>query len=766
MNGPAILRGALLKGGMRIHLIGVAGSGMSGIAGLLLELGHRVSGSDKVDSPEVDRLRQGGLAFHSPHQAELVRGVDLVIYSSAIRVGNPAYDESLRLGLPMIRRAEALAAVLHAREGIVVAGMHGKTTTSAMVAHLLRAGGVRPGHYVGAEIPILGTNAHWDGEGRYFVAEGDESDGTIRLFHPHHVLLLNIEEEHLDFYADLEAIFEAYRTLLRQTASWFVYCLDDPHAARLASEFSGGISYGETAGADYRFHRVRPGMGRSEFEIEVRGCAAGTFTLGIPGRHNVRNATGAAAVALELGLTPDGVAQALASFRGAKRRFETVPSGESGVQVFDDYGHHPTEVAATLQTAREIAPNRVLVMFQPHRFSRTKALSREFAHAFDAADEVRVTDIYPANEPPIPGITGEWLAGVVREEGGHVGCTYAPMARLHHELGAQARPGDLILSLGAGNIHEAGKRLAADLATAAALRETLNGRLVKLYEPLARHTTIRIGGPAQFFVQPESVEELGSLLAFARAEELPVTLLGRGSNLLILDGGIRGIVVRLSGGAFSRLEANGPTIEVGAAVRFKQVSAAAKAAGLGGFEWMEGIPGSVGGGLRMNAGAMGIETFNQVVRLTAISREGELRTFRRDELEVHYRETPMLADWIAVEVTFEGRPAAAEEIEGRLRESMEKRKRSQPAASSAGCIFRNPEHSPAGRLIDELGLKDLMVGRARVSNVHGNFIVNDGGATAAEVLQLIERVKAVARTERGIDLHTEVRVVGEKTFCF
>jgi len=218
---------------IRLHLIGVAGSGMSGIAALVLALGHRVSGSDKVETVEVDRLRKKGLEFSSPHRADEVQGVDLVIYSSAIKPGNPAFDSAVVAAIPMVRRADALAGIMAAKAGVVVCGMHGKTTTSAMLAHVLRECGMKPSHYVGAEIPILGTNARWDSEGALFVAEGDESDGTLINYHPEHAIVLNIEPEHLDFYKDLAAIDAVYSKLLSQTRSIVVYCADDEGSARV-----------------------------------------------------------------------------------------------------------------------------------------------------------------------------------------------------------------------------------------------------------------------------------------------------------------------------------------------------------------------------------------------------------------------------------------------------------------------------------------------------------------------------------------------------
>jgi len=235
-----------------VHLIGVAGSGMSGIAGLLLQLGHQVSGSDKLDSLETDRLQRLGLKFYQQHRAADARDAELVIYSSAIKSDNPILKSARENGKRTVRRAEALAAIMAAKRGILVVGMHGKTTTSAMTAHVLREGGLHPSHYVGAEIPILGANAHWDGRGEFFVAEGDESDGTIALFHPEHALVLNIEEEHLDFYADLAAIENVFRQLLAQTTGKVFYCADEPNATRICRSSDRIICYGLSDEADYR----------------------------------------------------------------------------------------------------------------------------------------------------------------------------------------------------------------------------------------------------------------------------------------------------------------------------------------------------------------------------------------------------------------------------------------------------------------------------------------------------------------------------------
>src|SRR5438093_4408721 len=305
-----------------IHLVGVAGSGMSGLAALLIELGHTVSGSDKVTTMETDRLQRLGLRFHEQHRPEQADAAELVVFSSAIKNDNPVLVSGRDSGKPVVRRAEALAAIMRAKRGIVIAGMHGKTTTSAMTAHVLREGRLHPCHYVGAEIPILGTNAHWDSRGEYFVAEGDESDGTIALFQPEHTLILNIEEEHLDFYADLDAIEKVFAQLITQTTGTVFYNLDDKNAARVCRSLARGISYGFADEADYRAVDIRLTGFASMFRVDHRGQDLGEAVLNVPGQHNVHNALGVVTLASYFGIAFEKIAKSLATFDHARRPLE------------------------------------------------------------------------------------------------------------------------------------------------------------------------------------------------------------------------------------------------------------------------------------------------------------------------------------------------------------------------------------------------------------------------------------------------------------
>lgn len=752
-------------GPRRIHLIGVAGSGMSGIASLLLDLGYQVSGSDRSTTVETERLQAAGLEFFCPHTAESVEGAGVIVYSSAIKAGrNVAFDAAIAAGIPLFRRAEALASIMSRKQGIVIAGMHGKTTTSAMSAHVLRQAGLNPGHYVGAEIPLLGTNAKWDAAGDYFVAEGDESDGTLVLYHPRHSILLNVEEEHLDHYKDIHEINAVYTRLLDQTSGTAFYCAADAGAREVCQGRDRVMGYGWEDTDDFSARNLETTGQSTAFTVCKKGQPLGRIILNIPGRHNVLNALAVAALATELGVPFERIAAALSSFRGARRRFE-VKRRSPFCTVVDDYGHHPTEIAATLQTARQFAQGRVICVFQPHRYTRTQLLRKEFGQAFSLADAVFILDIYPASELPIPGITGETIVEEIRaHEGDRIKVFSTPdRATAHLAIGNFLKAGDLVLTLGAGNVHEIGTRLAADLQTLEGLHHAMGepDAVPRLYEPMGRHTTLKLGGPAQFWLEPSTRDGLARVIHHCREQGIPFKVIGRGSNLLIRDGGLKGAVIHPEGGDFDSLEVSGDTIRAGVGVKFKRLAAAARAAGLGGFEWMEGIPGSVGGGLRMNAGAMGTETFDQVVSVTLLDGNGQWVEKTPPQLDVRYRSVPELSEHVAVSALFRGTPAPLGEIDAKLALSMEKRKTSQPIAASAGCIFKNPAQCPAGKLVDELGLKNAAVGSARVSEVHGNFIVNDGGASAREVLDLIASIKAKAKAERGILMETEVQIVGE-----
>ena len=403
-------------------------------------------------------------------------------------------------------------------------------------------------------------------------------------------------------------------------------------------------------------------------------------------------------MATELGIPFEKIAKALPKFRHARRRFEIKYASDRFLLV-DDYAHHPTEIRATLATARSTGRNRVLTMFQPHRYTRTKALRQEFGAAFDQADRVVITDVYPASEPPIPGISGQTIADAISAHG-HRGVTYqSRFARVHHDVGNMLASGDLVLSLGAGNIHEQ----LLDSGGGAGGRGKIKGDRGRR----RRSAFARANGETHYLARGRSGSVLGraarrkafaELIRFCRRENLPLFVIGRGSNLLVRDGGIAGVVVHPCGGEFDDIAVSGNEITAGVGAKLKQVAYAGRDAGIGGLEWMEGIPGEVGGALRMNAGAMGGQTFEHVVSVRVLDAEGNAHDDDPSEMEVHYRHVPTLENNYAVSAVFRGTPAAKEEIMRKLEESQHKRKTTQPAASSAGCIFKNPDSIPRGKI--------------------------------------------------------------------
>ncbi len=767
--------------GSVVYLIGIGGCGMSGLGHLLLDLGHRVVGSDLLMNQDIQQLRQRGAQIQIGHAPELLHETRpaLVVYSSAIRLNNPEMMAAQELNIPMVRRAALLAALMSRQLGICVAGMHGKTTTTALLAFALEHLHGTPSYAVGAQVPQLEPHARFQTmHGQtvdnlpYFIVEADESDGTLREFNPHHAIVLNVDEEHLDYYANLEAVCREFKTFAAQTSGHLVFCADDPQLARLYSDQPGAISVGFHPLATYHIRNFKDGgstMAGSLFEIWRGGELLGEFALSLIGEKNASNAAAVIALLHLLGYPPSDIARAIGPFKGASRRQQEL-FRDRRFRVFDDYGHHPQEIRATLRALKALGSRRLLVAFQPHRYTRTQHLLHEFTSCFDDADKLWITEVYAANEPEIPGVNGTRLAESIRVRGRNV--TFVPVLNeLRGVVRAEMQPGDLVLFIGAGDITLVSHELADQLGyEKSEVREEIYTQLTTLLSPttvvkrdesLARRTTLKVGGKADYYVEPASELELSQLLKFCAANHLPFFLLGRGSNLLIRDGGIRGVAICLKHAAFSHLDVQGDKLFCGAGTRLKDIAVEARRRGLAGLEFLEGIPGSLGGALRMNAGAMGSWMFEWVESVRFMDHAGLIFELPAGDLVVEYRGCPFFKTHIALAAVLKAQPAPREVIDQRAKELNHKRWESQPAQPSAGCIFKNPQTIPAGKLIDELGLKKTKIGGAMVSDIHGNFIVNDGQATAKDVLELIEHIKQTAKAQRGIDLHTEVEIIGE-----
>jgi len=450
----------------RVHFVGIGGIGMSGIAEVLLTLGYSVSGSDLKASPITERLAGLGARVFYGHDAANVEEAHVVVVSSAVRPENPEVRAALRRKIPVIPRAEMLAELMRLKHGIAVAGAHGKTTTTSMTASVLSAAGLDPTFVVGGRVNAAGTTARL-GKGEYMVVEADESDRTFLLLAPVVAVVTTIDREHLDQYASLEDIQSAFLQFVNRVPFYGVaiLCLDEPNVqAILPGVRRPVVTYGTSSQADLAISEVALRGPQSDFRLRYRGDDLGMFHLNYPpGIHNVRNAAAAAAVALYLNVPAELIRDGFEKFQGVGRRFE-VKGVFQGVTLIDDYGHHPAEIRATLDAARGCNYGRLLVLFQPHRFTRTQHLWDEFCRAFNQADVLVVTDIYAASEPPIPGITGEALAAAVTAAG-HRGVRYrASMAEALDELAREAQPGDAILTIGAGSVGRASDELAARLS--------------------------------------------------------------------------------------------------------------------------------------------------------------------------------------------------------------------------------------------------------------------------------------------------------------
>jgi UDP-N-acetylmuramate--alanine ligase len=769
MTPPPSLGGRAVA---RIHCLGAGGMGVAPLAIYLAGLGFTVSGEDDAQNPEVDaQLARAGVARRG-----LPDACDLVVYSSAIARSHPSFALAATRGVPLVRRGTALAQAVAGRKLVAICGAHGKTTTTAMLITALRkaefpAGYILGGLFADGESPARAGSNDW------VVAEIDESDGTIDDFSPEITVAVNLDWDHPDTYRRPEDFDAAFAALFARTRGAVLISDACARSLRVAAERREGagpvLSFGRSGdfsavAAEEKGERTRLRLGGRFTIAEAQLRARGEF--------NVANAAGALAAAALMGAPVEF--RALADYAGVRRR-QTVLASDGGVTVLEDYAHHPAEIRALLGSLRgRVGENgRLIVVFQPHRYSRTLQFAAEFAAALALADRVHLLDVYAAGETPIAGGTSADVYAEMRRGPAGAAVSYFPGGgpELFRALAREVRRGDWVAFVGAGDIDRQARvwleeRLALTEqdrrwdAAAAALQALVSpATQLRREEPLARKTTLRVGGAARIYAEPANAEDLAALVRGAGAAQLGHWLLGRGSNLIVPDAGVDGLVISLAHETWSRFErrADG-LLWVGAGLRLKNLCGLAAQAGLAGFEFLEGIPGSVGGALRMNAGAMGGGMFDVVEEVQLMDGAGTIRMLAKAQMHVAYRRCAELEEATALGALLRppGRTAAAA-ISGQIETYRSRRHATQPREPSAGCIFKNPAGTSAGRLIEESGLKGERVGDAEVSSVHANFIVNRGQATSAEVLELIRRVRAQVRRARGVELEPEVLLYGQ-----
>ena len=777
---------------LRVLCAGIGGTGVSGLARLLAGLGHQVRGSDKAANPATRALERDGVPIVYAQTAEnLDPPTDLLVATAALPPEHPELVAARARGVPTVKYAEAVGALLRARRGVCVAGTHGKTTTTALTAQLLRAAGLGPGWIVGGLPRDLGHGAS-AGEGPLLVVEACEYDRSFHAYAPEVALVLNLEEDHLDCYPgglpELEESFVRFGLNLRPQGGLIVSA-DWPAALRVAEAVRAArpdvtvVTFGQAAQARVRAAGLVFEDGLARFTLELDGAPAGQVALRVPGAHNVQNALAAIAAAVHLGVDPAVAAAAAGTFQGVRRRFDLlVPRGD--VIVVDDYAHHPTAVRAVLEAARARYPDRRLVAcFEPHQASRTRQLFHEFADALALADRVLLGEVYACRDrrEDVEAVSSVDLARAVCERAPltEARCPGGP-AELVTAAVELLQPGDVALFMGAGRATEIAEEVIRRLPPSPSsglekriasggfprvrpLEETLQrdlGDAVRFGVRLGPYCTWATGGRARFLCEPTSLREAIAAVRALHRHGVPLVPLGGGSNVLfaapLLDGAV--LVTRQLRG----MRVVGDVLRVGAGVGLQGALRAAESGGLAGLEEFAGIPGTVGGAVFGNAGGPqdtpGVA--DRVLRALVVEPDGRVRWWGPEQLAPRYRRTN-LDGCVVLAVDLGLRAGDPRRLRQRRLELVRRKAAVQPVdARSAGCVFKNPAGGSAGRLIDELGLKGLRRGGAVVSPLHGNFIVNEGDATPEDVLGLMQEVQDRVQAARGLELLVEVRLIG------
>ena len=730
--------------GARIHLIGIGGAGMLPLAIMLKQYGYVVSGEDdKLAQKARDILDRHEIAISILGSLQSLDSLQTVVRSSAIGDQHPSVIEAAKRGCRILARGEQLAELVNDKRVMAIAGSHGKTSTCGILVDLLESLGIYPCYLIGGLFSDAKDPGCWN-ESEWAVIEIDESDGTIEAFSPDVTIILNADHDHHAYYSRYEDYLASFERLLSRTKRKTV----------LTSELREAL--GSKADAEKIVWADEGNL------PEIESNQIGAYS-----RQNQRAAL-AALAALEFPL-PESMRM---EFTPIDRR-QALLYVSTEAHVFEDYAHHPVEVRAFREGLKEAYPGKTVVIFQPHRYSRTFTLKSELADELSAFDYVYLLDVYSASESMIEGGTGKDLFECLSDRTKH--CQYVyDREELLNTLSGEVRDGEKvnIVFLGAGETNI----LASEFAESLKARDPHWGgffealgpvaspsTVLRRNEPLRTKTTLRVGGAAEMYLEPGSEKELLAALKYCSENCIRVFPLGRGSNLIVPEDGVKGLVIRLTGPNWKRFERiDDKSIRASAGLRIKELCSLACRHGLEGFEFLEGIPGSVGGSLRMNAGAMGGWIFDLVSSVRFAKLDGSIVEAKAEDLTVGYRHCLELENSIAIDVVMQSKASGQKEAD--LRRAIDvyqsKRKESQPREPSAGCIFKNPEGDSAGRLIEELGLKGTSIGGAEISQVHGNFIINRGGASSEDVIELVKLVRREAMEKRRVVLEPEALLYG------
>ena len=724
--------------------LGVGGMGMAPLACWLSNSGIKIFGfDDALEERTRELLIAAGVQLMDFTFPEHIDSYHMIVYSSAIAPTHTILQAAQARGIPMMRRGEMLAKVSQQKRLIAIVGSHGKTTTSGMIVHMLGQFNYEVNYILGGLFnePTLKSSNYSTND--WLIAEIDESDGTIDQFIPEVTVLLNADWDHPDYYTSEQSIHDAFASITERTKSTILMPED------LYSHFTDPVNASKVAFAPLDFYQVDP----------PKMCEI-----------NTGNAAAALAVVNHLYNTklPRSI---LSSYSGMLRRQQLLHH-DVQLSIIDDYAHHPNEIALLLSGLRsQFSEKKLVVVFQPHRFSRTKQFKDAFASILTTVDQLFLLPVYSAYEVPLDGEHIYDLSAVFSESPPEtLSMDIAGINKLANNL---SEVPTTLAFVGAGDIDEFSGAFVEMTRTrpdpSLAFLQFLQPRVSKgcrllEHESLANKTTMRIGGSTRFYVEPSNLVDLQAVLRAAKFFQLNIFCLGRGSNLLIPDETFDGLVIRLNASNWKSKEVleNG-RIWVTAGVRLKSICGFAAKHGLSGFEFLEGIPGSVGGALRMNAGAMGSWIFDVVERVVLIDSDGNLRDLHKQEFHFGYRKVDEISTAIALGAILKSplKNSSTQLIRERMDTYFHSRKNSQPREPSAGCIFKNPEGNYAGQLIEEYGIKGMRIGDAEVSSVHGNFIVNRGAATAKDVIDLVKEVRSIIFKKSGYLLEPEVLLLGK-----
>ncbi|MCL4114760.1 UNVERIFIED_CONTAM: hypothetical protein GTU68_053796 [Idotea baltica] len=739
---------------------------MRAIARILLAMGHTVTGSDQTASSHLDELVALGATASAGHDVSHGATAEIVARSTAIPDTNPDIVGALERGTPVYSRAEILAAIVATRPAILIAGTHGKTTTSSMLSVLLDHVGLQPSFVIGSDVAHFGTGARWESSD-HFVVEADESDGTFLTLAGAHAIVTSLDPDHLEFYGSAERLHAAFRGFVDAVDGAIAVCIDDADTHALL-DHPRVVTYGTQPGAHIQIANVTVTANATEFDVLQGGTPQGRVSVGLPGMHNALNAAGALTIALELGVPFPAAAAGLAQFSGVARRFES-RGNHLGTQFVDDYAHLPAEVEAAVATAQQGPWNRVVAAYQPHRYSRTQALGASFATSFQGVDHLVLTDIYPSGEAPRDGVTGRIVYDAVHAACPELSVSYEPsLTEVADHMAASLGPGDLCLTMGAGDLttvpdlvlERLRSRTPSSIDWLTELTPSLTDTVVGYNEPIGALTTYRVGGAALAHAAVSTRADLQTLVAAAALHEVPILLVGKGSNMLVADRGFWGLAITLAGD-FESVHVDGTTVTLGAAVSLPAAARRLVAQGLTGFEWAVGVPGTIGGAVVMNAGGHGSDMASSVVAVNVLhTHSGQVRTWSLNDLDFGYRHSAIGSDTIVLDAILtldRGEPAIGEAL---LSEIVQWRRANQPGGQNAGSVFTNPPGDSAGRLIDVAGGKGLRVRSAQVSEKHANFIQADPNGSADDVYAVMHRVQALVNASAQIELRPETRLVG------